>query len=175
MRSPTGEAFHSFFDALGEQRSQALTAVTCDAAGAYRSVAQVRAGNATICLDPFHVIKWANEAVDAFYNSNPPPPIDEVTGCKAGQRYRPNWHRLRAALRTGRERLTETQQALITAARRHSRRLWRATKSQSEHGAGGLAARCLFRRVGFALLSAFAFRFSLRFLLANSLSSACRI
>ena len=42
-RDRTKEAFHSFFDALGEQRSQALTAVTCDAAGAYRSVAQVRA------------------------------------------------------------------------------------------------------------------------------------
>lgn len=131
-RDRTKQAFHSFFDALGEQRSQALTAVTCDAAGAYRSVAQVRAVNATICLDPFHVIKWANEAVDTFYKSNPPPPIDDVTGWKAGQRYRPNWHRLRAALRTGGERLTEPQQALINAARRHSRRLWRAWQLKEE-------------------------------------------
>jgi transposase len=126
------DAFDGFFDALGEHRSAQLAAITCDASGVYLPVARTRAGNATICLDPFHVIKWANEALDAFYRTTPPPPIDDVTGWKAGHRYRPNWHRLRAALRTGRERLTEPQQALLTAARRHNRRLWRAWQLKEE-------------------------------------------
>lgn len=126
------KAFDGFFDALGEQRSSQLTAITCDASGVYLPVARARAGNATICLDPFHVIKWANEALDAFYRTTPPPPLDDITGWKTGQRYRPNWHRLRAALRKGGERLTEPQRALINAARRHSRRLWRAWQLKEE-------------------------------------------
>jgi Transposase len=136
-----------FFDALGEQRSAALTAVTCDAAGAYQSVARARAVNATICLDPFHVITWANEALDAFYRSTPPlPTLDDVAGWKSGQRRRPNWQRLRVALRTGGERLDDRQHALITAVRRHSRRLWRAWQLKEElrelsHGTDPAAAR----------------------------------
>jgi hypothetical protein len=54
------------------------------------------------------VIKWANEALDAFYRSTPALPTDDdVAQWKTGQRGRPNWQRLRTALRTGRERLTE--------------------------------------------------------------------
>jgi hypothetical protein len=42
----------------------------------------------------------------------------------------PTWWRLRVALRTGSERLDDRQQTLITALRRHSRRLWRAWSSK---------------------------------------------
>jgi transposase len=146
-RDRSKQAFAGFFDALGEQRSAALSAITCDAAGAYQSVARARAVNATICLDPFHVIKWANDALDAFYRSTPAlPTLDDVAGWKSGQRRRPNWQRLRVALRTGGERLDERQHALITAVRRHSRRLWRAWQLKEElrelyHGTDPAAAR----------------------------------
>jgi transposase len=132
-RNRDQEAFGGFFDALGDQRCQALTAITGDASGIYLPVARARAVNATICLDPFHVIKWANEALDAFYRSTPALPTnDDVAQWKTGQRGRPNWQRLRTALRTGGERLTERQHALITAVRRHSRRLWRAWQLKEE-------------------------------------------
>ena len=132
-RNRDKEAFDGFFDALGQQRSQALAAITGDASGVYLTVARARAVNATICLDPFHVIKWANEALDAFYRSTPPLPTDDdVAQWKTGQRGRPNWQRLRTALRTGSERLTERQHTLIRVVARHSRRLWRAWQLKEE-------------------------------------------
>jgi len=127
------QAFGGFFDALGQGRSQALTAITGDASGIYLPVARARAVNATLCLDPFHVIKWANEALDAFYRTTPPLPTDDdVAQWKTGQRGRLSWQRLRTALRTGGERLDERQRALIIAVGRHSRRLWRAWQLKEE-------------------------------------------
>ncbi len=71
-------------------------------------MARARAVNATICLDPFHAIKWANEALDAFYRSTPPlPTLDDVAGWKSGQRRRPNWQRLRVAESVKLTELTE--------------------------------------------------------------------
>jgi len=59
-----GAAFEGFFDALGEERSAAVEAISMDLGTIYRDVARRRIPQATICFDPFHVVQLANRAED---------------------------------------------------------------------------------------------------------------
>jgi transposase len=54
-----------FFDLLGKRRSKALRFVTADGASWIRNVLERRCRQATICLDPYHVVSWATKALDA--------------------------------------------------------------------------------------------------------------
>ncbi|MDQ1308473.1 MAG: transposase [Actinomycetota bacterium] len=54
----------AFFTALGTQRAAALTHVGCDGADWIHTVVKAKAPNAVLCLDSFHVVAWASEAVD---------------------------------------------------------------------------------------------------------------
>ncbi len=54
-----------FFDELGPERSAALTHVSADAAEWIERVVRRRAPEAVLCTDPFHVVAWATEALDA--------------------------------------------------------------------------------------------------------------
>jgi transposase len=116
-------ALEAFFDALGEERTEALQAITLDGSAIYRPVVEERAGRATVCLDPFHVIKWCNETLHEFHKTQPaPPPEWKPNGHPTN---RP-WQRIRTALLTGEENLKEDQRALINGVRRHNYRLYRA-------------------------------------------------
>lgn len=53
-----------FYDALGEDGCAQLEAVSLDMGGAYEKATNNRAAGARQCVDPFHVVKLANEAVD---------------------------------------------------------------------------------------------------------------
>ncbi len=53
-----------FFDELGPERCAALTHVSADAASWIANVVAVRCPQAVRCLDPFHVVAWATQAVD---------------------------------------------------------------------------------------------------------------
>jgi transposase len=53
-----------FFDALGEQRCAAITHVSADAADWIADVVALRCPNAVQSADPFHVVRWASEALD---------------------------------------------------------------------------------------------------------------
>jgi transposase len=64
-------AFNAFFDALG-QRAEKVAAISLDASSIYKTVAADRIPQATICRDPFHVIRWAGEVVDAAYRAEAP-------------------------------------------------------------------------------------------------------
>jgi len=55
---------HQFFDDLGPDRCLELTHVSADGAFWISDVVPVRAPQAVLCADPFHVVKWANEALD---------------------------------------------------------------------------------------------------------------
>ena len=55
---------HEFLDALGEDRTRLLTHVSADGAEWIHGPFRVRAPQAVICLDPFHVVAWAVEAVE---------------------------------------------------------------------------------------------------------------
>jgi transposase len=123
VKDRTREAFESFFDALGEERTETLEAITLDGSHVYRYVAAERAPQATHCIDPFHVIKWCNEALDNLYRSQPNPLPDRLPN---GQFSLASWRRVRAALRTGAENLDQDKLALVRDLRRHDYRLFRA-------------------------------------------------
>lgn len=131
----TRKAFTDFFTALGPDRSEQLTAITMDGSPIYMPVAEENAPQATVCLDPFHVIKWANEALDKARQANPAIPPTPATPIKrsgpltvAEQINAPAkaWRRLKTALRSGAENLTDERRALINALRRHNYQLFRA-------------------------------------------------
>ncbi len=54
----------AFFDALGPGRTAAIEVVTADAASWIRSAVEERCPQATLCMDPFHVVAWATKALD---------------------------------------------------------------------------------------------------------------
>jgi transposase len=54
----------AFFDALGEERARLLTHVSADGAEWIHPVVRAKAPQAEICLDAFHVVKWAGEKLD---------------------------------------------------------------------------------------------------------------
>ena len=53
-----------FFDKLGPVRTQALRFVTADGADWIRNVVAERAPDAIVCLDTFHAVSWATDALD---------------------------------------------------------------------------------------------------------------
>jgi len=52
------------FDALGQERCQQLRLVSADAAPWIATVVAERCPQARLCLDPFHVVTWATDALD---------------------------------------------------------------------------------------------------------------
>jgi transposase len=58
------DSVRAFFDQLGPGRSKLLTHVSADGAEWIHDVVRDRAPQATICLDAFHVVKWAGERLD---------------------------------------------------------------------------------------------------------------
>ncbi len=63
-----------------------------------------------MCFDPFHVIRWANLALDAVYKTH-----GRSTGNGIGDR---DWRRTRYALRAGAERLEPDHHTLLRRLRR---------------------------------------------------------
>jgi len=53
-----------FFDALGEQRCAQITHVSADGADWITGVVADRCPNAVRCADPFHIVRWATDALD---------------------------------------------------------------------------------------------------------------
>lgn len=63
------ETLGKFFDALGEQRASQIKLVSADAAEWIGTVVAQRCQNATLCLDPFHIVAWATDALDEVRRS----------------------------------------------------------------------------------------------------------
>ena len=53
-----------FFDSLGPERAAALRFVTADGAAWIKNVVKRLFPQATLCLEPFHVVSWATDALD---------------------------------------------------------------------------------------------------------------
>lgn len=58
------KTLHAFFDLLGQERCEKIEIVTADGASWIANVVAERAKNATLCIDSFHVCKWAQDALD---------------------------------------------------------------------------------------------------------------
>jgi transposase len=63
-KNRTQETLGRFFDDLGADRAVQLTHVSADGAQWIHDVVAERAPNAVVCLDAFHVVAWATEALD---------------------------------------------------------------------------------------------------------------
>jgi transposase len=127
-----GAALESFYEALGPDGRDQITAVTMDLGTIYRDATRRCVPDATVCFDPFHVIQIANRALDSVYKS-------------AGREHQSgvgdhSWRATRFALRAGAEHLTDHPRELLNAYRRQSHQLWRAWELKE-----GL--RDLYRRV----------------------------
>lgn len=120
----TQSALGGFFDALGERRRQQLHAVSMDMGGVYYRATRAALPHVAICFDPFHVIQWANQALEAVFATVTPSRPTETTPDHRPTRR--TWRRTRYTLRSAGERLDDTQRALLTEIRRHHRQLFRA-------------------------------------------------
>jgi transposase len=59
------ETLNAFFDEVGEEATETIEAVSMDLGPAFAKSVRARAPQATICFDPFHVIKLATDTLDA--------------------------------------------------------------------------------------------------------------
>jgi transposase len=114
----TQAALQRFFDELGPDRCAQVQAISMDMATIWREPCARSIPQAALCFDPFHVIRWANLALDAVYKA-----LARHHGSGTGDR---DWRRTRYALRAGAERLDEDHHALLRRLRRHRDALWRA-------------------------------------------------
>jgi transposase len=58
------DVLRRFFDTLGPERAAALSHISADGADWIADVVADRAPNAVRCMDPFHVVAWATDALD---------------------------------------------------------------------------------------------------------------
>ncbi|MGC8626257.1 MAG: ISL3 family transposase, partial [Acidimicrobiales bacterium] len=58
------DTLRGFFDLVGTERCEKIRLVSADAAEWIGEVVKERAKNATLCIDSFHVVSWATEALD---------------------------------------------------------------------------------------------------------------
>jgi transposase len=116
-----GATVRAFFDALGPERTAAIEVVTADAASWIRSAVQERCPQATLCMDPFHVVAWATKALDQVrrdvWNEARDQGQHAIAKAIKGTRY---------ALWKNPEDLTARQQAKLSGIQKTNRPLYRA-------------------------------------------------
>jgi transposase len=110
-----------FFDALGAAGCKAIRLISADAASWIENVVRRRCPRAILCLDPFHVVSWATDALDvvrrAVWNSARQAGHTGVARELKGARY---------ALWKNPENLTHRQDAKLSHIARINRPLYRA-------------------------------------------------
>jgi transposase len=117
-----------FYHELGEKRLARLQAISLDMGGAYKKATDAKASHVRQCVDPFHVVKLANEAIDktrrADWNrvreAEPRRPRGRPRGdAPASQRPRARWVKhTRWALLKDPDRLQDSQLQVLHELRR---------------------------------------------------------
>lgn len=108
------ETMQEFYAQLGSGRCAQLEAVTMDGGKAYLGATRASAPNATICFDAFHVIKWANDALDAVFRASAIPTLkDQMRQTRSNA----PWRKARYALRAGREHLSKDHHQVLAMIR----------------------------------------------------------
>lgn len=108
------QTMQQFYDQLGPERTTKLQAVTMDGGQAYISATRANAPNATICFDAFHIIKWANQALDQVFRASA---IPTVKAQMRASRSTAAWRKARYTLRAGRENLTTEHRQMLAIIR----------------------------------------------------------
>lgn len=110
-----------FFVALGPERCSQIALVSCDLGGWIRSALATHCPGAIVCMDPFHVVKLASDALDVVRRD-----VWSAArrgGDTAGARWLKG---ARWALWKAPERLTARQEAKLATIQKTNRRLYRA-------------------------------------------------
>ena len=85
------ETLNAFFDEVGEKGGETIEAVSMDLGPAFAKSVRTRAPAATICFDPFHVVKLATDALDAvrrqIWQSTRRPPDKTIAKTYKGARW----------------------------------------------------------------------------------------
>lgn len=128
-----------FYDTLGPQRCKQLTAVSLDMGLAYAKATRTKAPDARQCVDPFHVVKLANEAIDttrrwAWNQARGGHRVAdargrrrEVKGTESQRIKHTRW-----ALLKDPARLTNSQREALNALRAERHVVWRAYELKEE-------------------------------------------
>lgn len=58
------KTLEGFFDLVGDERCKTIRLVSADAADWIADVVKANCPNAELCLDAFHIVKWATDALD---------------------------------------------------------------------------------------------------------------
>lgn len=119
----TQAALAGFFDALGPERRPLVRAVSMDMATIYRDATRRAVPHAAICFDPFHLVSWANQAVDSVFQR-----VDRRSSELTGR----DWRTARYALRAGAERLGDRHHQLLAAIERDRHELFQAWELKEE-------------------------------------------
>jgi transposase len=110
-----------FFDLLGPERAARIRLVSADAAEWIGDCALTNCENATLCLDPFHICRWASQALDVvrrwIWNVLRRLGLGDRARQLKGCRY---------ALWKNPEDLTDRQAAKLAWIAKHNHRLYRA-------------------------------------------------
>lgn len=111
----------SFFDALGADRAAKIRLISADAAEWIGECATTNCDNAVLCLDPFHIVRWATQALDVVrrwvWNTLRRLGLGDRARHLKGCRY---------ALWKNPEDLTDRQAAKLAWIAKHNQRLYRA-------------------------------------------------
>jgi transposase len=115
------KTLRTFFDELGAERTARLTHVTADAASWIGDVVVERCPTAVLCIDPYHVVAWANDALDqvrrGIWNDSRKAGERNTAKLVKGARY---------ALVKNPENLTDKQKARLSTVETLNRPLFRA-------------------------------------------------
>lgn len=121
-----------FFDQLGADRARQLTHISADGADWISAVAADRCPQAVVCLDPFHVVMWAGEALDevrraAWNQARGGRPQAQTSRRRAANRQTAHpLRRVRWALWKNPERLSVHQQHQLDWIAGNHPKVWRA-------------------------------------------------
>lgn len=117
-------ALASFFIELGPERCAQVRAITMDMASIWRQPCADHIPQAAICFDRFHIIRWANDAVDSVFRAA----SRHLSNGTAGY----DWRRARFVVRAGAERLGPSQLAILAQIRRNRVELFEAWELKEE-------------------------------------------
>jgi transposase len=110
-----------FFDLLGPERCARIELVSADGAAWIHSVVKERCPNATLCMDPFHVVQWATDALDQVRRS-----VWNELRANGQPEQASTLKQARWALWKNPEDLSTAQQACLASIQRTNRPLYRA-------------------------------------------------
>jgi len=126
-----GATLAGFFEALGSQRTARLTHITCDMAPSFAWVLRHYAPDAVRCADPFHVVRWAIDALDverrrARRAASGQGNVDEAGRIHSAKGPARSLRNARYALWKNPEHLSATQRHQLEWVQRSDPRLYRA-------------------------------------------------